>query len=76
MTSNNLVDDNSEIEDEDIQLLIDQMNDDIDIIRARDYIEIDNNLRTGEMLSDDEIIAVIQEATKNEEEEEDMIPVI
>ncbi|CAJ0913411.1 8764_t:CDS:2, partial [Entrophospora sp. SA101] len=24
---------------------------------ARDYIEIDNNLRTGEMLSDDEIIA-------------------
>ncbi|CAJ0834725.1 1632_t:CDS:2 [Entrophospora sp. SA101] len=57
MTSNNLVDDNSEIEDEDIQLLIDQMNDDIGIIRARDYIEIDNNLRTGEMLSDDEIIA-------------------
>ncbi|CAJ0885928.1 2228_t:CDS:2, partial [Entrophospora sp. SA101] len=47
MTSNNLVDDNSEIEDEDIQLLIDQMNDDIGIIRARDYIEIDNNLRTG-----------------------------
>ncbi|CAJ0912147.1 2435_t:CDS:1, partial [Entrophospora sp. SA101] len=46
-----------EIEDEDIQLLIDQMNDDIGIIRARDYIEIDNNLRTGEMLSDDEIIA-------------------
>ncbi|CAJ0905672.1 412_t:CDS:1, partial [Entrophospora sp. SA101] len=46
MSSNNLVDDNSEIEDEDIQLLIDQMNDDIGIIRARDYIEIDNNLRT------------------------------
>ncbi|CAJ0834645.1 11431_t:CDS:2, partial [Entrophospora sp. SA101] len=46
MTSNNLVDDNSEIEDEDFQLLIDQMNDDIGIIRARDYIEIDNNLRT------------------------------
>jgi hypothetical protein len=75
MTSNNLVDDNSEIEDEDIQLLIDQMNDDIGIIRARDYIEIDNNLRTGEMLSDDEIIAAVQEAPENEEEEEDMIPV-
>ena len=44
-------------------------------ISARDYIEIDTNLETNEMLNDDEIIAAVQEAPENEEEEDDMIPV-
>ncbi|CAJ0913660.1 17226_t:CDS:2 [Entrophospora sp. SA101] len=47
-----------DIEDEVVQSLVDQMNVDDDItINASDYIDIDDNLETGEMLNDDEIIA-------------------
>jgi hypothetical protein len=74
--NNDLIDDNIEIEDEVVQSLVNQMNVDDDItINASDYIDIDDNLETSEMLNDDEIIAAVQEAPENEEEEDDMTPI-
>ena len=41
------------------------------VVRAEDYIEIDNALETSDMLNDDEIIAAVQEAPENVGEDED-----
>src|SRR6185369_10685240 len=60
------LDDEIEIEDESFQLLIDQMIVDNAVVRAEDYIEIDNTLETSDMPNDDEIIAAVQEAPENE----------
>ena len=43
------------------------------VVRAEDYIEIDNTLETSDMPNDDEIIAAVQEAPENEGEDEDEI---
>lgn len=60
-----------EIEDEIVQSLIDQMVVDDTVVRAKDYIEIDNTLETADMLNDDEIIAAVQEAPEDEGEDDD-----
>ena len=65
------LDNEIEIEDEIVQSLIDQMIVDNAVIRAEDYIDIDNILVTSDMFNDDEIIAAVQEAPENEGEDED-----
>ncbi|CAG8631824.1 4178_t:CDS:2, partial [Acaulospora morrowiae] len=65
------LDDEIEIENEIVQSLIDQMVVDNTIVKAEDYIKIDNILETNDILNDDEIIAAIQEAPENEEEDKD-----
>jgi len=64
------LDNEIEIEDEIVQSLIDQMIVDNAVIRAEDYIDIDNILVTSDMFNDDEIIAAVQEAPENEGEDE------
>ena len=61
------MDDEIEIE---VQSLIDQMIVDDAVVRAEDYIEIDNTLETSDMLNDDKIIAAFQELLENEGEDE------
>jgi hypothetical protein len=59
-----------EIEDEVIiQSLINQIIIDDITVKAKDYIEVDNTLETSDIPNDDEIIAAIQEAPDNEEED-------
>ena len=60
-----------ETENEIVQSLIDQMVVDDTVVRAKDYIEIDNTLETADMLNDDEIIAAVQEAPEDEGEDDD-----
>ena len=40
------------------------------VVRAEDYIEIDNTLGTSDMLDDDEIPTAVQEAPENKGEDE------
>ena len=62
------MDDEIEIE---VQSLIDQMIVDDAVVRAEDYIEIDNTLETSDMLNDDEIITAVQEVLENGEDEDE-----
>ncbi|CAG8588998.1 10742_t:CDS:2 [Ambispora leptoticha] len=66
-----LLDNKIEIEDKIVQLLIDQMIIDNAVIRAEDYIDINNILVISDMFNDDEIIAAVQEIFENEGEDED-----
>ena len=56
----------NELEDEEnaVQLLINQMN--VDNIVASDYINIDARIEGTEMIDEEEIIAVVQEALEGE----------
>ncbi|CAG8754289.1 9715_t:CDS:1, partial [Acaulospora morrowiae] len=67
--NNELLDSNIEVEDKIIQSFINQIIvDNSTIVKAKDYIEIDNNLETGNMLNNDEIITAVQEAPEYEDE--------
>lgn len=62
-----------EYEENAVQTLINQM--DVDDITASNYINIDSRIEIAEMIDEDEIIAAVQEAPEEEEEETMSTPI-
>jgi hypothetical protein len=62
-----------EYEENAVQTLINQM--DVDDITASNYINIDSRIEIAEVIDEDEIIAAVQEAPEEEEEETMSTPI-